>query len=712
MSSNNLFFHKIRHYFWQHSALWATSAALMVSATLVSSPVLADEIKKCSQDDSTGNKICLFMDDNSVALKPEQSYYEGNNTITTIGRHSYGMNLTVQAEEPALVNDKDKTRRIEPVTSKDPHHFTGIASNQWGIYVDNYLASPNGVEKVNDGYFGLLKNNVPLLIAQTSPNNNPKKLDVTTAVSLITFFANIDASKLSQGSYSTSIVYTLTSAPKPQPDNTISVCRSGDPKNDCQVDIDTNMIPVKYTGNTTHAEWTSLANREDTAHQGEWYDYAQKQWANAITVKNPSKYKGKSMVVDQSDILGFWVYIPRYAYEVMRRDVKEATIDNPEDFIIHFEKATDAKHTPGECLSTADYSKRSVFYRDSCSLVRSYTKGENPDNSTWATHPAFTFGAKELNGFWMAKFELNGVTSQLTVLPNARSVSSEEALGYIGRAYVTVQTLGVPDANNTGGNHDFSAPSQNSHHLDSLSSRLARNKEWGAASYLAFSRYGAGVNKVQPNALYSENNVKLESADSERAYSISVTGCGPAANGSLDTYSDVGTLGEQSACSSSNLQRAYNGSIGQLASTTGNVYGVYDMSGGNDDRLSASYSDDGKSSATNSQYMIEPAHEPYADLYVMKNYKKGANFNNCTWEMCGGQALSETTVMENGREVNVGQWGANGGFVNRESPWLSRGFSSYAMSSKYHVGIIASGNSSGNKYAGHTVRVVLSPRPI
>ena len=71
---------------------------------------------------------------------------------------------------------------------------------------------------------------------------------------------------------------------------------------------------------------------------------------------------------------------------------------------------------------------------------------------------------------------------------------------------------------------------------------MMKNMEWGAVTYLSHSKYG--INK----------EIAINSA------STYTTGCGPQSEGST--------------CN------AYNTALGQSASTTGNVYGVYDMSGG------------------------------------------------------------------------------------------------------------------------------------
>ena len=202
-----------------------------------------------------------------------------------------------------------------------------------------------------------------------------------------------------------------------------------------RVDYDENMIPIYYTGNSSTPRWTSLNSMQIEQNTATWFDYSgsrsngEVKWANAVTVKDPSKYKDKSLVVDEADILGYWVYIPRYAYMVMRRDAVDKVVTDEEaaamgGFNIRFETVDDLKKTPAAC----PYSS-STYYYYNC-VPQSYPDNNESliDRSAWATHPAFTWTytkevngfdqTVEFNGFWIGKFETTGTESSPTVLPN------------------------------------------------------------------------------------------------------------------------------------------------------------------------------------------------------------------------------------------------------------------------------------------------------
>ncbi len=647
---------------------------------------------------ATDDNTVSISVDQSAGLKPVGNLHKATTNVTVKTSKPYGFNLTLHAtSSPDLVNQKDDNHRIKslPVSNDS----ASLAANQWGYNTYNS----------NMYFYGVPDGSSPAVIADVTKAKPAGCTNSANCTKQVTFAANIDPSKLASGSYSTTITYTATAKPAPkQPVVDPTVCKSGDPKNDCQVDVDANMIPVKYTGTTTNAQWTSLAKPEDAAHQGEWYNYNNKQWANAVTVKDPSKYKGQTRVVDQSDILGYWVYIPRYAYEVMRRDGTDKPVP-AQDFLISFEKTTTPKRRPAACSTTGK------DYRTQCGLDRDYIKGQTSDQGTWATHPAFTFGSKELNGIWFAKFEATGSSTQPTILPNERAMSWDSAVEFIGNKYVTATTLGIKDPQNTGGNNNFTPPAQNSHHLAELSSRMPKNTDWGAVAYLSASQFGAGYKGVQPNAAltYKSPTATCNSkfAGSENRCSDHVTGCGPVSDGNgKEVYIDLGDYGQQSACSKSNLQRAYNGTLGQLASTTNNPTGVYDMAGGGLEYAAASFTYDisltNSSTETEHKYMLTPAHKPYVDLYNFGTFAK------CTWATCGGQGTYEVMIKP---ENNYGSWNSTKSWApgdNNTDMWAIRGSNAWLITNGWAVGIFCSSSETGISSSNSSLRVVLSSRPV
>ena len=614
---------------------------------------------------NTDNTVSLTVDKEDVELKqsPTKYLHKATTAVTVDPAPLSGFNLTIHAKDADLVNDKNSSYRIKGM-DKDPYGLLlgmNEKTNLWGYRVeegpgaadrqDKFLHTPGGTNE---------KPNVIVDTASEHDNAGCKGKNQCTVH--VTFGASLDLTKLPAGKYSTEVTYTATAKPAPKPTYTdwvnrtaktdpSDICRSGDKNSSCLVDLDPSMIPVKY--NTETAAWKSVADPE--AADSDWYNYGNKQWANAVTVVNPQDYKGQAKPIKQSDILGFWVYIPRYRYKVLRFSPKDPAVP-AQNFEIEFENKDSKKAIP---TATGD----------------------------WATHPAFTFGTKELNGIWFAKFETTGTNTQPTVLPNERHIEGYNSGLRIGGFYTVAKSLGVNDPNNVGGNSVTT--NQNAHHLAKLSSHMVNNNDWGAATYLSASKYGAGYNGVQINANGAKRNSDIKS--------WGTTGCGPQSNGNTGYYSDSGTLGTPQACG--NADRAYNGTLGQLASTTNNPTGIYDMSGGGWEYVAASYTTNLNESGVSDQgnYFGTKAHPPYVNTYNFSDP------NSCTFSTCGGQALYETNNGIN--NSSTAQWNGNYMyFVTSSYPWFYRG-GYYSNGS--NAGLFSTNDLDGYGYYGGAFRVAL-----
>jgi hypothetical protein len=267
----------------------------------------------------------------------------------------------------------------------------------------------------------------------------------------------------------------------------------------------------------------------------------------------------------------------------------------------------------------------------------------------WSTHPAFTFSATELNGIWVGKFETTGNINAPTVKPVDNSITSQ----VVGNMFTSGYSIGKTGT--TGGNA-ISGISQNSHNLATANSHMLKNSEWGATSYLSYSIYGAGVNNVQ-----------------------------------------ITTTPAYGATANSNYYNILN------TSTTGNVYGIFGMSGQNWEYVMGNYNN----LQGGSSYMTAMPTGSYIDFYLKSPFTDSGyytNNNQCTWATCGGHALHETKITQSVAS-NTQSWdGDYSHFVYSSSPWFERGGYSDDGSS---AGLFASYTSVGYSNGNIGFRVVL-----
>jgi hypothetical protein len=460
-----------------------------------------------------------------------------------------------------------------------------------------------------------------------------------------------------------------------------NACWNTDPTTaNIQINRDANMIPVYYNGATDSAgypSWTIASNSN-------WCSYTNKQWANAVTLNNTAvKYNANGGTtsptltalqyfrdyatvgtnIPEADVLGYWVYIPRFAYEVPRYFAFNAPVA-AQNFSINFETAATTKKIP-QAPSSSTTSNAACYtapasttftaydYRTGCGISRTYGAATG---TTWGTHPAFTFGSTELNGFWFAKFETSGSRTAPQIKPNQVTNIQES----IGTFYDMGKSMGVADSSNTGGSG--TSITQNNHNLAAAKTNMANNSQWGAVAYLAASVFGAGYNSVQSNLIYDNYNGASSDQDGQGSNGYNAlagrTGCGPQSSGGTGTYGSSVTLNSTTvqspyACgtSTTDTTHGYSGSIGMLASTTGSIYGVYDMSGGAYDYVAANYNNVTNSAIT-TMFTL-----PYGNIYSSTPFGtkpawSGSSdqtyfgYDACNWTLCGGQANYETTTVQ------------------------------------------------------------------
>ena len=200
-------------------------------------------------------------------------------------------------------------------------------------------------------------------------------------------------------------------------------------------------------------------------------------------------------------------------------------------------------------------------------------KSSGTQNNEWLTHPAFTFGTTELNGIWVGKFESSNSTSDVKIVPNVSSLRSQ-TIGSMFNASRAIETTAK---------YGLSSSEVDTH--------MMKNMEWGAVAYLTNSKYG-----------------RYESTGS----CIS-SGCEVWIN-SNSNYT-TGCAGSSVSAGSSSLCNQWNTSTGVNASTTGNIYGIYDMSGGAYEYVMGNMTDSSGNFYPASSGLSQPESK-YYDLYT------------------------------------------------------------------------------------------------
>ena len=342
-----------------------------------------------------------------------------------------------------------------------------------------------------------------------------------------------------------------------------------------------NMIPVYY--DEANNVWKK-ADKNNSEKEYRWYSYESSgeykgMWANAVTVKeaNRQTYLNATpgTILPMDDITTMWVWIPRF---------NAVTPSNYNG---------GAKNNPG-------------------AIDVSFVK----QNET--AIDAFTFGNKELSGFWYAKFEISHTTLASSSTANNLGCSNEtcsNANGLIIKPNVT--SLRYNNISNffyasrsmeqTGNSFGFVSSDVDTH--------MSKNNEWGAVAYLTHSIYG----RCTSSTLCTEIGINNKQGH--------ITGYGAPAGSN-----------------SSQTNGAYNTELGKNASTTRTIYGIYDMSGGAHEYVMGVYNNAKSSSGFNS-------------LPDSKYY------NNYTVMGYSGHALTETQEW---------YWDA-ALYVESGYPWYSRG---------------------------------------
>ena len=237
--------------------------------------------------------------------------------------------------------------------------------------------------------------------------------------------------------------------------------------------LDTNMIAVYY--DDTSESWKK-ADASNTNETYQWYDYDSKMWANSVTVSNANRttYLNASSgtEIPMEDILTMQVWVPRYKYKVWNYNADGTVGSEPQEIEIVFEEGT---ASTGDITCTDTISGTDGAKSESCKINNAECT-DSTCNNKYYTHPAFTFGTEELEGFWIGKFELTGTIDSITTKPNISSLRNQNISSF------ETNIMAMNDSRNQYG---FNTTTD---------THMIKNMEWGAVAYLSHSKYGTCTN--------------------------------------------------------------------------------------------------------------------------------------------------------------------------------------------------------------------------
>ena len=337
------------------------------------------------------------------------------------------------------------------------------------------------------------------------------------------------------------------------------------------------LVPVTY--NDGDSSWYVATEEEIT--NGTWYDYVdtsiagnenQSKWANVMLrdnlqvegVTNASTATLEEMYGKKVTSEGsMYVWIPRFAYKIP----SGYHTDQAGEIQIKFLN-TDNTYKDGESLNVG--------------ITNPISEPLTSQNS-FVVHPAFSWEKEdgtpvELEGIWVGKFEASSANASFEATEAGNVLTSDSV---IVRTVGNVSSWRSINRNNiflncyNMNNESNAAIYGISTNKDVVDPHLIKNTEWGVAAYLAHSVYGRNGTEVTANLTgYNTGNGN---------YKTNVT-----------------------------------------MSTTGNVYGIYDMAGGAWEHVAA-YVDSTQGGTVANNYLtsadygkaVYDAADKYKDVYVI-----------------------------------------------------------------------------------------------
>ena len=453
--------------------------------------------------------------------------------------------------------------------------------------------------------------------------------------------------------------------------------------------IKTGMIPVKWNGEN----WVK-ADEQNSGN--DWYDYSigQKKWANVVTVKETGTKTRQAYissevgtVIPEEDITTMWVWIPRFAYKI-----------------------ASGYHTAADGTGNIEIEwligKSNIPISGENEIKTTYPEIENDAMKDFVVHPAFTSNTslggvgEEITGFWVGKFESSnykmaeeypgnknkttgnlkyndttnllygqGDGTNVTIKPNVTSWKYIQ----VDKIFNVCQAM-----KNSGNIHGLGTDS------DTI---MMENSQWGAVAYLAQSDYGNKQTEKTNSGIW--NNPYIEGftfKDTSSKYGIynrctTLTGMvGTYRDASTNYYSkllykdgdnytttpnDNSSKTENSDGSitirymnidtnekeTTDYERTfyhYDSTNGVHGSTTGTIYGIYDMAGGSYEYMASCIKEGTAGTQANMIKIFKGYKYKYRTIYEVGDDNNDRNKNYNSNAKMYGDSLYETSIDSTG----------------------------------------------------------------
>lgn len=393
-------------------------------------------------------------------------------------------------------------------------------------------------------------------------------------------------------------------------------------------------------------------------------------------------------VIPEDVIESYFVWIPKYRYKLWDLGNYDGltTLDSTKVHTID--------------ILFGDYNTSDDKIKECTTPMKSGESGKCKVGD-YMTHPAFL--SIPSTGFWVGKFETGykGAVNESQAENNNVDISKIEIKPNVFSWRGIQSSFGF----------------QNSYQYNrKLDSHMIKNTEWGAVSYLYLSKYGS-TNSVRINN--NSNYITGYAANTEPT-------CGYTGKNETCNLS----------CSDNSCNQPYNTERGVRASTTQNVYGIYDMNGGSyDTTMTVLYSEDkseyiiGQNNLSNSGFNgllgcpscwanadtsidhitngMDLPDSKYFDVYnYAKNYSTYSNriLGDATGEL--GPFATSGVMSANNQVRQINSWHNSAYHAYYADQFFLRGFT-FEWGSD--AGLLSHGATRGEQNTSASFRIVLTP---